>query len=392
MASPFIGLIRNVMNTRLTRRSALTTLGASIGALALRNGLASTRQAPWDASRMRGMNLETSPGSLTPSIARELAVWGVNTVRINFSTDAADRQTLDTAGPVPTRADPLAPYRQNLTMLRSFVRECADLRIGVILSANRIFGRRNADLTDGSGASFKAAIGKTLPEFWSAIASELRNESAIIAYDILNEPNYVFRGPHDGSVWHNQMLPNAIRCIRAVNPNIWIVTMPWPWGFPSGFKIMPLIDDPHIIYSFHAYAPHIYTHQGVGNPRSNIVYPGVIRDYDTEPMKLWNREVLLEDIQPAIDFAQRHGVRMMASEFGVTRWALGRERFIADLLSIFETNKIDWLFHTYGSWNGWNPSFDPDAPEASRFSSLYGGHDSASHRLLLQHWQLNTNH
>jgi endoglucanase len=378
------------MNTRLTRRTALTALGASIGALALKNGLASTPQVARGGLRMRGMNLETSPGGLTPSIARELAAWGVNTVRINFSTDAADRSTPDTAGPAPTRADPLAPYRQNLTMLRSFTRECAHLGIGVILAANGIFGRKSADLTDGSGASFKAAIERSLPEFWSAIAGELRNDRAIIAYDILNEPNYVFRGPEDGAVWHNQMLPNAIRRVRELNPDIWIVAMPWPWGFPSGFNIMPLIDDPHIIYSFHAYAPHTYTHQWVGTARPNIAYPGMIRDFDTEPLKLWNKAALLADVQPAIDFAQRHGVRMMASEFGVARWAPGRDRFLADLLSIFEANEIDWLFHTYGSWNGWNPSFEPDAPEASRLPSLYGGHDSASHRLLLRHWRLNT--
>ncbi|MFN3818786.1 glycoside hydrolase family 5 protein [Blastomonas sp.] len=381
------------------RRTLLAGLGAAGAAVAVGQGgagwalqrvsAAMNSGPPTLPARMRGLNLELSPGSLVPGIARELAGWGVNTVRVNFSTDLAAGTAPDKRIVRPGRTDPLAPYRTNLAMLKAFTAECAALGVGVMLSASGIYGRDTVNLDDSSGASFRAGVGNSLMQFWPAIARELRDDPAIFAYDVFNEPNYTFRREADGAVWYEQLMPEAIRRIRAVNKSIWLAVMPWPWGFASRYTSMPLIDDPAILYTFHNYTPHNYTHQGLGTAPRGVRYPGDISEYDTEAPRRWDRAALAASMQPAFDFARRHGVRMMASEFGVTRWAPGRDRWVADMLSIFEENNADWLFHTYNTWNGWNPSFRPDAEEVGVYPTLYGGYNSPTHQLLRRHWRLN---
>lgn len=387
------------MTDPLSRRTLLAGLGVGAAAVA-GQGAAQVLQrlptAPAAAGgprvlpvRMRGLNLEISPGSLTPAIARELASWGVNTVRINFSTDLASGTAPDKRVVRPGRTDPLAPYRTNVVILKVFTAACAGLGVGVMLAASGIYGRDTVNLDDSSGMSFRAGVGNSLMQFWTAMARELRDDPAIFAYDVFNEPNYTFRREQDGAVWYEQLMPEAIRRIRAINPTIWLAVMPWPWGFPNRYGSMPVIDDPAILYTFHSYSPHNYTHQGVGALPRGATYPGRLREFDTAPLRRWSRAQLAASMQPAFDFARRHGVRMMAGEFGVTRWAPGRDRWIADMLSILEENRADWLFHTYNTWNGWNPSFRGDAAETATHPTLFGGDDSAGHRALRRAWQLN---
>lgn len=383
------------MTDPFSRRSLLAGLGAGAVMVAGQGAALALQRAPVPLQprvlpgRMRGLNLELSPGSLSVPIARELAGWGVNTVRVNFSTDLAAGTAADKRMVRPSRADPLAPYRTNLAMLKVFTAECARLGVGVMLSASSIYGRDRVDLNDSSGYSFRAGVGSSLMQFWTAMARELRDDPAIFAYDVFNEPNYTFRREADGAIWYEQLMPEAIRRIRSINPLIWLAVMPWPWGFPERYASMPVIDDPAILYTFHHYAPHNFTHQGVGALPRGVRYPGRIRAFDTSPYRQWDKAALAKSMQPAFDFARHHGVRMMASEFGVTRWAPGRDRWIADMLSIFEENRVDWLFHTYNTWNGWNPSFRPEAAEISIHPSLYGGENSAGHQALQRFWQRN---
>jgi endoglucanase len=381
----------------VTRRAMLAGAGSAAvvgltqgaaGALQQR-APATSRKARQLPPRMRGLNLEMGGGGLSPAIARELAGWGINTVRLNFSTDLVNNNAPDKTLVRPTRSDPLAPYRNNIAMLKSFTAECGKLGVGVILAANGIFGRDLVKLEDFTGASFNARVRPSLMQFWTAMARELRDDPAIFAYDVLNEPNYTFRRESDGSVWYEQIMPEAIRTIRAINPHIWIAVMPWPWGLPGRFTSMPVIDDPAILYTFHNYPPFNYTHQGIRDIPRGPVYPGTVREYDSELPRMWDKTALAQSMQPAFDFARQHKVRVMATEFGVTRWAKGRDQWIADMVSIFEDNGMDWLYHTYNTWNGWNPSFTADAEPVGSYPTLYGGYNSPGHQVLRRHWRLN---
>lgn len=345
-------------------------------------------------ARMRGINTQTDHGCPTPDMARQLAQWGVNIVRVNFETDACAQSLPDEKGLPPTDSDPLAPYRQNIALLKSFTQACKEHDIKVVVAADGIYGRRLDYFYKRGGDNFRDGMKKHLLAFWKAFAVEFKDDPSIIAYDVLNEPNYSGNNPDKDKpdVWSKDVFPSALAQIRSVNKDIWVVVMPWPWGLTGGFSNLPYYEDPRMIYSFHNYSPHEYTHQGVQNLKTRGVYtyPGLMPEYDTSPEQYWDRAAYLETLQPVIAFKKKYNVRILVGEFGVIRWAPGREKYIADVIALFEEQGWDWCFHSYGAWNGWNPSFAAEASQdCSPPAPLDGGKHDGVHQILLENWTKN---
>ena len=57
---------------------------------------------------------------------------------------------------------------------------------------------------------------------------------------------------------------------------------------------------------------------------------------------------------------------MWVGEFSVIRWAPGAARWLDDSIGIFEKHGWSWLYHCYGEWNGWNPTFAADDPSSNQ--------------------------
>ena len=104
---------------------------------------------------------------------------------------------------------------------------------------------------------------------WGQVARRLKGFAALQAYDLINEPvvpEVLFaRTPQPQ--W--SALAGAIAAeIRAADPNTPLMVEPAPWGLPSSFKEAMPIGMAGVVYSFHLYAPHEFTHQGLpGYPR-----------------------------------------------------------------------------------------------------------------------------
>ena len=47
---------------------------------------------------------------------------------------------------------------------------------------------------------------------------------------------------------------------------------------------------------------------------------------------------------------------MIIGEFGVLRWANGKNKWINDAIELFEKYNFDWCYFSFGGWNGWNPA------------------------------------
>ncbi len=350
--------------------------GTTLGATAVFLPAAHERNAALELpDQMRGINTKLS--ALTADLFALLKETDVNVIRINFDRDVR------TGGVTPTPQDPLAPYEKSLRVLDEALPTLKEMKINLIVSAGNIYGRdldvmwKNTDRAD--------AVHQHLAEFWHAFSIRYKNSDVIVAYDILNEPNYP---TGQDAVWYEKMLPNSIEAIRSINTNIWLVIEPGPWGLPSGFERMPLIDDPYVIYSFHHYAPHSYTHQGIlAYADYEAVYPGTNKMFKSSPSSHWGKEELRESMQPAIDFAQIHKVRMFVGEFSPIRWADGGAVWLEDSIDLFEEQGWDWCFHSIGGWNGWNPTYGVDAALDSKMSD--GGDRTDRWQVLAEKWSLN---
>ena len=157
-----------------------------------------------------------------------------------------------------------------------------------------------------------------LMEVWDRIARRYRGRSCVYAYDLINEPVEPKTG---GRTTWRELATRAIDTIRAVDPGKPVVYEPGPWGGPQGFeRALPLERD-RVIYSFHMYQPHAFTHQGVYGPWTRLRYPGVVKG------EHWDRERLRETMAPAIRFtspgsrlaANRHGQGQIRKTFHINQ-------------------------------------------------------------------------
>ena len=200
-------------------------------------------------------------------------------------------------------------------------------------------------------------------EKWGQVAKRLRRFAALQAYDLINEPVVPgalhLRSPQ--AQW--QDLAAAIaREVRAADPDTPLMVEPVPWGLPSSFgSAMPLAV-PGLVYSFHFYAPHEFTHQGLPGYAESLPYPG----------NGWDKSRLADAMDEARRFAAKHKLPMFVGEFSCVRWAPAGScpRYLADAISLFEAEGWGWAYHCWRCYQGWDAEVPQDIPKGQRAGYL----------------------
>ncbi len=356
--------------------------------------LAAKIDKPWPG-HLRGMCLgKLSEAATTQKVFSRLAQWHVNIVTVNICTDKilGIKDSGNELDYPPQMADYCGAFRR-LDKILVLARKH---NMHVILSAGALKGRRKLNVWQANTTPKNAsAFVDHLSEFWLYTANRYKNEPVLLAYDILGEPH----GKSLVKIWRYQIAPELIRKIRTVDAQTWLLFEPGPWGMPGGYKkLEPLRDirkgESKIAYGFHMYAPHNYTHQGIRPKNSkniyrrprNQVYPGMLKMFPGSILKQWDREALEMYMKPALDFKKRHDIHMYIGEFSVIRWAPGRAIWVDDVISIFEENGLDWAFHSYTGWNGWNPTFPAEAKGNKKPD---GGYEGERLKVLKKYWLIN---
>ena len=320
-------------------------------------------------AKLRGIS--TSDKYLKADLFALLAQTDVNVIRVGFSVDSTNP---------PTAQNPLLPYTNNLATLDAALPLARAAGIKIILCAAETYGW-NPNIFQGSATDL-ATYRTNLVTFWTAMAQRYLNEPAIVAYDILNEPNTDYF--HQGQ-WYTNVMPAAVAAIRSVNSNIWLVVESEYQGAAAGFSTMPALNDPQVIYSFHFYSPHSYCNQGILNyPGYTATYPGSNSMWGTPPYAFWNQETLRNEIQDAINFKNAHpDKRILVGEFGVLRWAAGADRWLSDCIELFEEYGWDWCNHSPSGWNGYNATYSPTDQSVS---AAPDGGDRGARWAVLRLW------
>ena len=193
-----------------------------------------------------------------------------------------------------------------------------------------------------------------LLDVWRRIAKRYKGRKVVYAYDLLNEP--VEGVVATGLLNWRDLATEVTRAIRAIDPGKPVVFEPGPWGSPNGFDAIEPLNVDRVVYSFHMYMPHRFTHQGVhGNP-TGVPYPGVVNG------EMWDKDRLREAIMPAIDFQREFNVQIYVGEFSAIRWAPdnGAYRYLRDVIDLFEEQGWDWSYHAFREWPGWSVEHGPD--------------------------------
>lgn len=139
-----------------------------------------------------------------------------------------------------------------------------DAGLLLILDLHVPIGGAWLDASDGPG-DFRIwtdpEIRARTVDFWRAVATRYRDEPAIGAYDILNEP---VTTDATGDQWR-AFAAELATAIRAVDPEHLMIVGP-VYGTEGAYRPLDagaqfLIDDPNVMYDFHFYDPVEFTHQ-----------------------------------------------------------------------------------------------------------------------------------
>ncbi len=297
--------------------------------------------------RLRGAMI--APDTLTENDLRVLAsAWGANLVRWQLIRYG-----------VSTNQPGFAAYdrwlQMQLDQLDRGLAWAAKLKVKVVVDLHSPPG---GEATPGG---YQAAIGSLWTdtnaqnkfiEVWRTIATRYQGDSRIWGFDLVNEP--VDDDTAEGCADWQSLALRAGQAVRSIDPERTLIVEPPDWGSPSGFIGFQPIGLSNMVYSFHFYEPHEYTHQGVFGPAQPLSYPGEIGGV------MWNKSAIERAMEPATAFAARYRVQMYVGEFSVIRWAPGGEKYLSDLIETIEGHGWDWSYHAFREWDGWSVEHGSD--------------------------------
>jgi len=120
-------------------------------------------------------------------------------------------------------------------------------------------------------------VDKILEAVWTQLAKRYCDHSEYLVYEIMNEPHGI-----DIALW-NSIIDRVFKMIRKIDKKHWIIVGGADWNSTAAMKTLPDFQDDKVIYNFHYYDPHTFTHQGAGWSHLERVL-GIPFPYDPEKM------------------------------------------------------------------------------------------------------------
>ena len=258
--------------------------------------------------------------------------------------------------PGPDRSMPLAQYDAwldgEIARLDGLLPACAQYGLQVALDLHSPpGGKGTVSGYSGSDAGLftNRAAQAMFVAAWQKLAAHYRGNRVIWGFDLANEP--VVADVGEGCDDWPALAGRAGRAVREIDPGRTLIVEAPPWGGPESlrdFRPLPLTN---VVYSCHMYVPGAFTHQGVhGRSDPPVEYPGEIKG------QRWDAAALERALQPVIDFQRDYNAPIYLGEFSAIRWAPGdsAERYLRDVIGIFEAHGWDWSYHAFREWDGWS--------------------------------------
>ena len=204
-------------------------------------------------------------------------------------------------------------------------------------------------------------------DFWRALAQHYATWDADRVFlEILNEPEFT-----DRYRWLGVQAKLAA-AIREGAPAHTIIAAGARWSDDDDLVFQEPLHDSNIIYNFHFYEPHIFTHQGAtwgayywhwlhalkypSTPDSAERVAALVPD-EVDRLQVirygrdhWDAARIESEVKQAAEWARRHGVPLVCNEFGVYRdYSDPQDRavWLHDVRTAFEHSGIGWTMWDY---------------------------------------------
>jgi endoglucanase len=204
-------------------------------------------------------------------------------------------------------------------------------------------------------------------DFWSTVAQHYASwDSDRVFFEILNEPEM-----RDAYRWYGVEAKLAAAIRRAAPANTILATGA-NWDNDDDLLFLEPLPDPNVVYVFHFYGPHIFTHQGAtwgeyywhwlkglhypSSPENAAQVAALVPEARERLQVIrygqdhWDASRIEVEINQASDWARQRGVPFICNEFGVYRaFADPQDRvaWIKDVRMSLERHNIGWAMWDY---------------------------------------------
>ena len=253
-------------------------------------------------------------------------------------------------------------YRQKIVdILKNFVAWCEKYDLRVVLNMHKAIGNY-CDILEEKGLMQTEELQARFIGVWTMLEDEFADKPDVV-FEFLNE---VVNSTAEE--W-NAVATKAINAIRKKNPARLLVVGGIEWNNPPGLDELKVFDDENVIYTFHCYAPHEFTHQQ-GVLQSGPLYYNRKMPYptsDVERYRDYKRVVdgdnnayakferididfLRDYMLPAKRFIERNPDKILwCGEFGTIRHCniTYRENWMRDMITILKEWGIPYCVWNY---------------------------------------------
>lgn len=251
-------------------------------------------------------------------------------------------------------------YREKiLGLLQDFVGWCKKYGLRPVLNMHKAVGNY-CDIPEECGLMQDAELQNRFVAVWTMLENAFSGEEDVV-FELLNEV------VHSTAEEWDFVARKTVDAIRALNKNRWIVLGGIDYNNPSGLERLKLLEDDRIIYTFHCYAPHEFTHQRGVLSAANLYYnrempyptDDIERYRDFHRLHGWNGayadlsrmdiRFLRQYLQPVKAFVEEHPDKILwCGEFGTIRHCKlpYRENWMRDVIALCKEWDVP-----YSVWN-----------------------------------------
>lgn len=290
----------------------------------------------------RGFNIPPQSSDIMTRDLQDLRSWGANIVRWQMVADIATVTNWD-----------LATYNawleKELDLLDQLLPLCEKIGVNVIVDMHTpVGGGTPTDYGYKYTIFSEQWAADAFIDQWRKIASRFCGNSAVLAYDLLNEP-----GIKHAKDWM-PLAQQAADEIRTVDNDRIIIVESVGSDPRQIYRLSPLLNVDPVWYSVHMYLPSSITFQGIPDSDCHMVPIG-----NPYPSSTITKQKLIDDLHNAYTFQQTYNVPMFVGEFSCARWSgypnyENAYNYLKDCIDIFESYGWNWCYHAFREASCWN--------------------------------------
>ena len=257
---------------------------------------------------------------------------------------------------------PFVYRREIIALLRNFVAWCRKYGLRPVLNMHKAVGNY-CDILEERGLMQSEELQSRFIGVWSLLEEEFSGENDVV-FELLNEVVNA-----TAEEW-NALAERTVAALRGKNRKRLLVIGGVEWNNPPALPKVKVYDDENIVYTFHCYAPHEFTHQR-GVLKAPQLFYNRDMPYPCEDIERYREfyrvvegksayekygrmdiEFLRDYLAPAKEFIEKHPDKILwCGEFGTIRHAKleWRENWMRDMITILKEWDIPYCVWNYCS-------------------------------------------